>query len=162
MAARKDSESNPTTAERTSDRELVVTRTFDAPARVVFEAWTTPEMLKRWWTPRSMSMTLDSCEIDLRTGGSYRFVISMPGSPTMTFHGKYLEVTPPSRLVWTNEESADGSVTTVTFEERGDKTLLVMRELFPTKEALEENKGAAEAMRLTFAQLDELLGAQGG
>jgi uncharacterized protein YndB with AHSA1/START domain len=157
MAQRKDSESSPTRTERRSDREMVVTRTFDAPAHVVFEAWTKPELLERWWTPRSMGMSLVSCEIDLRPAGGYRFVIGLPGSRTMTFHGTYVEVTSPSRLVWTNEESEDGSVTTVTFEEQGGKTLVVMREVFPTKEALDENLGAAEAMRITFGQLDAVL-----
>lgn len=156
MAARKSSESNPTTAERKSDREMVVTRTFDAPASVVFQAWTRPELLQRWWAPRSMGMALVSCEIDLRTGGSYRFVIGHAGRE-MTFFGKYVEVIVSSRLVWTNEESENGSVTTVTFEEQGGKTIVVMREMFPTKEALDENLGASEAMRITFGQLDEVL-----
>ncbi len=156
MAARKGSESNPTTAERKSDREMLVTRTFDAPASVVFQAWTKPELLKRWWAPRSMGMSLVSCEIDLRTGGSYRFVIGHAGGE-MAFFGKYVEVIANARIVWTNEESENGSVTTVTFEEQGDKTIVVMREMFPTKEALDENFGASEAMRITFVQLDEVL-----
>jgi uncharacterized protein YndB with AHSA1/START domain len=138
-----------------------VTRTFDAPARVVFEAWTTPELLKRWWTPKSMGMSLAACEIDLRTGGSYRFTISVPDR-TMLFFGTYLEVVVPSRLVWTNEETENGSVTTVTFEEKGDQTVVVMREVFPKKEALEENMGMADGLEITFGQLDEVLGAASG
>ncbi len=162
MTAKKGSEKNPTRAERSSDRELVITRSFDAPARVVFEAWTKPELLKRWWTPRSMGMSLVGCEIDLRTGGGYKFTIGTPDAKTMVFHGKYVEVAVPSRLVWTNEESENGSVTTVTFEEKGDKTLVVMREVFPTKEALDESMGMEEALDITFGQLDEVLNEASG
>src|ERR1700722_9356137 len=120
-----------------SARELVVSQTFNGPAKVVFEAWTKPELLKRWWAPRSMGMTLLSCEADVRAGGNYRFEIGHGGSKPMAFFGKYVEVTPSSRLVWTNEESDDGAVTTATFEEKDGKTLLTMRELYPSKEALD-------------------------
>ena len=131
--------SHPTTTERTSDRELVIRRTFNAPARLVFEAWTRPELIRRWWTPPSFGITFVSCEADVRTGGSYRFVFSHPDFPEpMAFFGRYLEVTPPSRIVWTNEEGADGPISTVTFEEKGGQTLLILRELYPSKEALDE------------------------
>jgi uncharacterized protein YndB with AHSA1/START domain len=158
MDARRENEASPmkrVTVERTSDREVVVTRTFDAPARLVFEAWTKAELFKQWWVPKSMGMTLRSIEMDVRTGGRYRLGFG----DGMDFYGKYLEVTPPSRIVWTNEESGDaGSVTTVTFEEKDGKTLLVLRELYPSKEALDAaGTGAAEAMHETFQQLDELL-----
>ena len=153
---------NRTTVERASERELVVTRTFDAPARLVFEAWTRAELLRLWWVPKSMGMSLLSLDADVRTGGSYRLVFSHDGS-TMEFFGKYIEVTPHSRLVWTNEESGDnGSVTTVTFEETDGKTLLVMRDLYPSKEALDAaGTGAADATVETFAQLDALLASVG-
>ena len=143
------------TVERTSERELVVTRTFDAPARLVFEAWTRPELFKQWWVPKSMGATLHSCEMDVRVGGRYR--LGFGGG--MDFFGRYLEVTPPSRLVWTNEEGGEsGQVTTVTFEEKDGKTLLVMHELYPSKEALDAaGTGAADATGETFGQLDELL-----
>ncbi|HET6462623.1 MAG TPA: SRPBCC family protein [Candidatus Krumholzibacteria bacterium] len=143
------------TVERTSERELVVTRTFDAPARLVFEAWTRAELFKQWWVPKSLGMTLQSIEMDARTGGRYRLGFG----DGMDFFGRYLEVTPPARIVWTNEESGDaGAVTTVTFEEKNGKTLLVYRELYPSKEALDAaGTGAAEAMGETFQQLDELL-----
>jgi len=148
-----------TTVERKSDREVVVTRTFDAPARLVFEAWTKPELFEQWWVPRSMGMTLRSCELDVRTGGKYRLVFGDDPANPMAFFGKYLDVVPNQRIVWTNEESgADGSVTTVTFEEKNGKTTLVMSELYPTKEALDAaGTGAQEAMNETFGQLDELL-----
>ena len=148
-----------TTVERKSDREVVVTRTFDAPARLVFEAWTKPELFKQWWVPRSMGMTLRSCELDVRTGGKYRLVFGDDPANPMAFFGEYLDVVPNQRLVWTNEESgADGSVTTVTFEEKDGRTMLVMSELYPTKEALDAaGTGAQEAMNETFGQLDELL-----
>jgi uncharacterized protein YndB with AHSA1/START domain len=148
---------------RTSDRELVVTRTFNGPARLVFEAWTKSELFARWWVPRSMGMKLLSCKLDVRVGGGYRLEFANEGSQPVAFFGKYLEVTPPSRLVWTNEESPEASVTTVTFEEKGGKTLLVLHELYPSKEALDAaGTGAAEAMGETFAQLDELLATLGG
>ena len=160
MDARNESETaamkNRTTAERKSEREIVVTRTFNAPARIVFEAWTKPELFKRWWVPKSMGMSLLSCEMDVRVGGGYRFEFRHEGA-TMAFFGRYNEVTPYSRLVWTNEESEGGAITTVTFEEKGGKTLLVMHELYPSKEALDANAGMENAMPETFAQLDELL-----
>jgi uncharacterized protein YndB with AHSA1/START domain len=144
-----------TTVQRKSDRELVVTRTFDAPARLVFEAWSRPELFKQWWVPKSMGMTLRSCEMDVRTGGKYRLSFG----DGMDFFGRYIEVTPPSRIVWTNEEGGEnGSVTTVTLEEKNDQTLLVMSELYPSKEALDAaGTGAADAMQETFDQLDEVL-----
>jgi len=158
MDARRESKPAPTTrtsVERKSDRELVVTRTFNAPARLVFEAWTKPELFKQWWLPKSMGMTLVSCEMDVRTGGKYR--LGFGGG--MDFFGRYLEVTPHSLLVWTNEESGDaGSVTTVIFEEKDGKTLLVLSELYPSKEALDAaGTGAADATVETFQQLDGLL-----
>jgi uncharacterized protein YndB with AHSA1/START domain len=161
MDARRASEPAPmkgrTTVERKSERELVVTRTFDAPARIVFEAWSKPELFRRWWVPKSMGMSLLSCEIDVRVGGKYRLEFAH-GDSNAAFFGTYKEVTPHSRLVWTNEESDEGSVTTVTFEEKGGRTLLVMSELYPSKEALDAaGTGAADAMVETFAQLDELL-----
>jgi uncharacterized protein YndB with AHSA1/START domain len=163
MDVRKDSDGtsmkNRTTVERKSDREVVVTRTFNAPARIVFEAWTQPELFKQWWVPKSMGMFLRSCEMDVRVGGRYRLVFGHDVSNPAEFFGRYLEVTPPSRLVWTNEEGGDdGSVTTVTFEENDGKTLLVLHELYPSKEALDAaGTGAADALVETFEQLDELL-----
>src|ERR1700744_6230501 len=147
MAAGKESERSPmnrTTAERKSERELVIRRTFNAPARIVFEAWTTPELLKRWWAPKSSGMTLLSCEADVRTGGSYRFEFGHGDAQRMAFFGKYIEVIPNARLVWTNEESDSGSVTTLTFEEKDGRTLLTLRELYPSKEALDGAIGGME------------------
>jgi uncharacterized protein YndB with AHSA1/START domain len=162
MDARRESERSPmqnrTTVERKSERELVVTRTFNVPARIVFEAWTKPELLKRWWAPKSTGVSLLSCEADVRVGGGYRFEFGLEASKRMAFFGRYLEVTPHSRLVWTNDESDEGAVTTVTFEEKGGKTLLVMHELYPSKEALDRAIAGMEGgMPETFAQLDELL-----
>jgi uncharacterized protein YndB with AHSA1/START domain len=149
---------NRTTLERKAERELVITRTFNSPARIVFEAWTKPELLKRWWAPKSTGVSLLSCEADVRVGGSYRFEFGHKDSKPMAFFGRYIEVTPHSRLVWTNDESDDGAVTTVTFEEKGGKTLLVMHELYPSKEALDGAIAGMEGgMGETFEQLDELL-----
>ena len=152
---------NPTTAERKSERELVVTRTFDAPAHIVFEAWTRSDLFKLWWPPKSMGMHLRSCEMDVRVGGGYRLEFGHDAANPMAFFGKYIEVTPPSRLVWTNDESEDGPVTTVTFEEKDGKTFLVLHELYPSKEALDASIGAADGLPEQFGQLDELLATQG-
>lgn len=149
-------ERKPVTVERKSDREIVVTRTFNAPAHLVFDAWTKPELFRKWWVPKSMGMVLRSLEMDARTGGSYRLNFG----DGMDFFGKYLEVTPHSRIVWTNDEGGEnGSVTTVTFEEKGGETLLVMSEVYPSKEALDAaGTGSADATHETFGQLDDLLG----
>src|SRR5262249_12519256 len=150
-----------TTVERRSERELVVTRTFNGPPRIVFEAWTKPELLKRWWAPKSFGVSFISCETDVRAGGTYRFVFGHPASEQpMEFFGRYIEVTPHSRLVWTNDEAGEGgSVTTVTFEERGAGTLVVMHDLYPSKEALDAAiaSGSTGGFSETFEQLDELL-----
>jgi uncharacterized protein YndB with AHSA1/START domain len=149
---------NPTTVERTSDREVVVTRTVNGPARIVFEAFTKAELLKRWWVPKSMGMTLLSREVDARVGGKYRLVFNASPEPA-AFFGTYVEVTPYSRLSWTNDEGGEGgSVTAVIFEEQDGKTLVVLRESYPSKEALDAaGTGAADATHETFAQLDDLL-----
>jgi uncharacterized protein YndB with AHSA1/START domain len=156
---------NPTTTERKSDRELVVTRTFNGPARIVFEAWTKPELLKRWWVPKSFGLTMISCEADVRVGGTYRMVFRHDAFPEpMAFFGRYIEVMPYSRLVWTNEEAEGaGQVTTVTFEEKGGRTLLVMHDLYPSKEALDAAiaSGSTSGASETFEQLDELLDTMG-
>src|SRR6516165_8562958 len=168
MDARRESEATPmknrTTVERKSERELVVTRVFDGPAHIVFEAWTKSELLKRWWAPRSFGMSFLSCEADVRTGGTYRFVFSHAATEQpMAFFGKYIEVTPYTRLVWTNEESDEGAVTTVTFEEKGGKTLIVMHDLYPSKEALDNAiaSGSTSGTGEQFEQLDQLLVALG-
>src|SRR6202041_3381546 len=144
MDARRKTEPTPmknrTTVERKSERELVVTRTFNGPARIVFEAWTKPELLMRWWAPKSFGVSLLSCEADVRAGGAYRFVFGHAASDRpMAFFGRYLEVTPHARLVWTNDEGGEGgSVTTVTFEERDGETRVAMHDLYPSKEALDD------------------------
>src|SRR5215831_16348486 len=163
MDARSESEPTPiknrATVERKTERELVVTRTVNAPARIVFEAWTKPELFKRWWVPKSFGLTLLSCEMDVRVGGTYRLVFAASPEP-MAFFGRYNEVIPHSRLVWTNDEGGeDGAVTTVTFEERGAETLVVLRDLYPSKEALDGAiaSGSTGGFSETFEQLDELL-----
>ncbi len=146
-----------TTVERTSERELVVTRTVNGPARLVFEAWTTPDLFRQWWVPKSYGLNLLSCEMDVRVGGGYRLVFRHEDS-TMAFFGTYVEVTPPSRLVWTNEEGDGGvTVTTVTFDDVDGKTLVTLRDLYPSKEALDAASGSTGAMPEAFDQLDELL-----
>ena len=152
---------NRTAVERTSERELVVTRTFNGPAHIVFAAWTEPELLKRWWAPKAFGIVFLSCEADVRTGGTYRFVFGHPASEQpMAFFGRYIEVIPHARLVWTNDEGGEGgAVTTVTFEERGGETLVVMHDLYPSKDALDGAiaSGSTSGEGETFEQLDELL-----
>ena len=150
---------NETTVERKSEREVIITRTFNASAQIVFEAWTRPELMRRWWVPKSSGLTLLSCEMDVRTGGTYRFVFQHPaGLAPMAFFGRYLEVSPHSRLVWTNEESGGaGQLSTLTLEEHGTTTRMVLHERYPTREALDAGAGAYDGMPESFAQLDELL-----
>ncbi|HEX5015601.1 MAG TPA: SRPBCC family protein [Candidatus Limnocylindrales bacterium] len=163
MNARTAPEATPTqertTMERTSERELVVTRTIDGPPHIVFDAWTKPELLKRWWVPRSVPITLLSVEMDVRVGGTYRLVFQVDSTTTMAFFGRYLEVSPPSRLVWTNEEEGDAVVTTVTFDEDEGRTRLIVHDLYPSKEALDRAIASESIPGWTemFDQLDELL-----
>jgi uncharacterized protein YndB with AHSA1/START domain len=146
-----------TTVERKSDRELVVTRTFDAPPEMVFKAWSQAELFRRWWVPKGLGVSLVSCDMDVRTGGTYRLEFGA-GDDTMAFYGKYLDVIPNERIVWTNDEGEEGAVTTVTFEDQGGKTLLTFHELYPSTEALEEAMtGAAAGLPTQLDQLDELL-----
>lgn len=153
---------NPTTTERPSDRELVVTRTFDAPARMVFEAWTRPELFQRWWVPKGAPIVLVSCDLDVRPGGRYRLEFTLVGddSQRMEFFGRYLEVVPPTRLVWTNDEGdGDGAVTTVTFTEQSGRTKVVVHDLYPAKKALDEAiaSGSTSGMPAQLEQLAEFL-----
>jgi uncharacterized protein YndB with AHSA1/START domain len=154
---------NPTKIERSADGELVITRTFDAPARLVFEAWTTAELFKQWWVPKSSGSALLSCEMDVRVGGGYRLEFRHPKVPQpLAFFGKYLEVTPPRRLVWSNEESPDGAISSIDLTEQDGRTRLVMTEVYPTKEALDVAiEGMGEGMPETFEQLAEFLAARG-
>lgn len=168
MDARSESEpaamKNRTTVERKSDRELVVRRTFNGPARIVFEAWTKPELFQRWWVPKSMGVSLLVCEMDVRVGGKYHLVFGMNGAKVMEVFGKYIEVTPHARLVWTNEEGDEGgAVTTVTFEEKAGQTLLVLHDLYPSKKALDDAlaSGSADGLPEQLEQLEQLLVTQG-
>lgn len=150
---------NPTAVARKSDCELVVTRTFNAPLHLVFDAWSKPELFQRWWVPASAGLRLISCEMDIRTGGRYRLVFQHPiFEQPMAFFGSYVEVTPNLRLVWTNEESDQGAVTTVSFEADGEQTRVTLHERYPSKEALDQAlAGSAEALPEQFKQLDALL-----
>jgi uncharacterized protein YndB with AHSA1/START domain len=167
MAAATENDAAPgkaqTKVERASDRELVVTRLFNGPVHLVFQAWSTPDLFARWWTPKSFGLTVLSREMDIRTGGSYRLVMKHPAAPgPMAFHGRYLEVVPNQRIVWTNEEGGEnGAVTTVTFEDKGGQTLVVLRDLYPSKQALDEAlaSGATSGFGEQFNQLDALLPA---
>jgi uncharacterized protein YndB with AHSA1/START domain len=149
-----------TTVTRKSDREVVVTRTFDSPVQAVFDAWTQPQLFKQWWGPKSMGAVLTACEIDARTNGGYRITFGA-GPDSATFFGRYLEVTPPLRLVWTNEESEGGPVTTVTFEDLGGRTRLVFSEVYPSPDPVDEAVAGMQAMMgEQFTQLDQLLASR--
>ena len=152
---------NATTVERRSDQELVVTRTIAGPARLIFEAWTRPELFIRWWAPRSFGLTLVSYEADVRTGGTYRLVMGHPSAEQpMPFFGRYVDVTPPSRVVWTNDEGdEEGAVTTVTFADAGGATLVTVSELYPTRQALDEAiaSGSTSGWAEQFEQLEALV-----
>jgi len=154
---------NPTSIERKGERELVVTRTFDAPPGIVYRAWTQPDLFRRWWMPKSLAgVSLIACDMDVRTGGKYRLEFSTGGSDTMAFHGKYLDVVPNERIVWTNDEGEEGAITTVTFEDLGGRTLLKFHEVYPSSEALEEAlQGSAAGLPEQLDQLDELLSGMG-
>lgn len=146
-----------TTVKRTSDREMMATRTFDAPARIVFEAWANPELFAQWWVPKSIGATLRSCQMDVRTGGTYRLEFGEDAENSWAFFGTYIDVVPSERIVWTNEEGEDGAISTVTFVEKDGKTRLTFTEVYPSKEALDESLGGMEGAPEQFAQLDELL-----
>jgi uncharacterized protein YndB with AHSA1/START domain len=152
-----------TIVERASDRDLVVTRTVKGPARLVFEAWARPELFRRWWVPLSCGLTILSYDADVRTGGTYRLVMGHPlAEQPMAFFGRYIEVVPHARIVWTNEEGEDeGPVTTVTFEESGGETLVTVHELYPSKDALDEAiaSGSTSGWGEQLGQLEVLVGA---
>jgi uncharacterized protein YndB with AHSA1/START domain len=154
---------NETIVERTSDRELVVTRTFNGPAHVVFDAWTKPELLKRWWAPKSFGVSLFECESDLRVGGIYRYAFGRDPKKPEVFSGRYIAVNPPSRLVLTQVyermRNAGEAIVTATFEESQGRTRLTLHQLFPSKEALEGAvaSGMEHGMRETLDQLDALV-----
>lgn len=153
-----EASSGRTAVNRGSEREFVVTRTFEAPVGTVFDAWTRSELFKLWWAPKSCGVPLQSCEMDVRTGGGYRITFGHDAADSRAFFGKYLEVSPPSRLVWTNDESEDAAITTVTFEPMDGKTLLILTELYPSKEALDAAVvGMEDGMSEQFEQLDGLL-----
>lgn len=153
-----------TTVERTAPRELVVTRLVHAPSRAVFDAWTRPEQFKLWWAPKSFGVWLESHEADVRTGGTYKLVMGHPSlDQPMAFFGRYLEVTPPGRIVWTNEEGSDaGAVTSVTFTEEGEATRIVVHEVYPTEASLDEAmaSGSTTGWPEQFVQLETLLVAK--
>ena len=157
------SEQSRTSVERKGTRELLVTRPFDAPPSMVYQAWSRPELFQRWWMPRSASgISLLSCDMDVRTGGKYRLEFGTGGSDSMAFYGEYLEVVPNERIVWTNDEGEEGAITTVTFEDKGGKTLLRFHEIYPSAAALEEAlQGSAATLPEQLAQLDQLLAGIG-
>ncbi|MBB3860620.1 uncharacterized protein YndB with AHSA1/START domain [Novosphingobium hassiacum] len=156
----QDSGKRSVSVERISDREFAITRSFDAPAALVFEAWSKPELFRQWWTPKSFGMTIVSCEMDVRTGGTYRLEIGHPSmDQPMAFFGRYLEVVPSALMVWTNDENGEGPVTRVTFAEAAGRTTVVYSNVFATAQAMEDElaSGACDGMGETFTQLDTVL-----
>ena len=159
MEAQSGQPSHPTTVARRGEREVVVTRLIDHPVQAVFDAWAQADLFRQWWAPKSMGAVISACEIDARTGGGYRITFG-EGADAMSFFGRYVEVTPPHRLVWTNEEGEDGPVTTVTFEDVGDRTRLVMSELYPDAVPEEALAGQQAMAGEQFGQLERLLGTE--
>jgi uncharacterized protein YndB with AHSA1/START domain len=157
------SEKNDTSMVRKSDRELVITRTFNGPARIVFDAWTKPELVKRWWAPKSRGVIMASVDADVRAGGTYRYVVQPPKGEPFGMSGQYSEVTPPSRLVYSQvfEPMAHlgAAIVTVTFDEKANKTRLQVHTLYPSKEALDGAiaMGMEDGARETMDQLDDLV-----
>jgi len=144
-----------TAVERPSDLDLVVTRTVNGPLRLVFEAWTRPDLFRKWWVPASYGLTLLACDMDVRVGGQYRLVFRHDES-TMEFFGTYLDVVPDARLVWTNDEGDTGqTITTVTFTDHAGKTVVVVDDRYSS--AAEMDSGSAGALPESLDQLDELL-----
>ncbi len=165
MVAKRSGEPAPmnhTTMELKSDREIVIARTFNGPARLVFDAWTKPELVKRWWAPKSRGVSVVGCDADVRVGGNYRYVLRRDTGDEFGFSGNYTEVTPHSRLVYTQcfEPIPDAeAIITVTFDEQDGKTRLVAHELYPSKEAREGAlaSGMEQGMRETMDQLEKLV-----
>jgi uncharacterized protein YndB with AHSA1/START domain len=170
MTARKSETApkNETTLELRGDREIVITRDFNGPARIVFEAWTKPELVRRWWAPAGRGVAVASCEADVRAGGGYRYVLRLNNGNHFAFSGTYSEVAPYSRLVYTEifEPTAGGAspgepgvIVTVTFDERGGKTHLISHSLCPSPQVRDAiiASGMEQGMRETMDQLDELV-----
>lgn len=155
-----------TQVERVSERELLITRVFRAQPRTVFEAMTRPELIDRWWAPRSLGVVMFACESDPRVGGHYRFVFGRPGEPQMAFSGTYTEVVPGARLVYTQvfepmRENGEGLITSI-FEPHPQGTLFTSRERYPSKETLDGAlaSGMERGMRETLDQLDAMVAGQ--
>jgi uncharacterized protein YndB with AHSA1/START domain len=171
MLAQKESEAaamNQTSMELKGDREIVIARTFNGPARIVFDAWTRPELVRRWWAPKSHRVSVVACDADIRVGGGYRYLLRLDTGNEFAFSGRYSEVTPHSRLVYTQifEPTAAGAkpgddevIITVTFDERDGKTHLVSHSLCPSKDVRDAiiASGMEHGMRETMDQLEELV-----
>jgi len=155
-----------TSMELRDDRDVVIARTFNAPARLVYDAWTKPEFVRRWWAPRSHGVSLVVCDADIRVGGAYRYVMRKDGDGAdgdIGFSGRYVELTPHSRIVLTQifEPMADAGevVITVSFDEVDGQTHLVSQERYPSKEARDAAVGAGmeQGMRESMDQLEALV-----
>jgi uncharacterized protein YndB with AHSA1/START domain len=142
-----------------SDREIVMTREFKAPARTLFEVWTKPEHVRKWYAVRGTTMTV--CEIDLRVGGAWRWVITRPGLE-VAFSGVFREIDPPHRLQRTEVfEAMPGaeSLVTFTFDEKDGQTTLTMNMLFKSKQDRDVclRSGMELGVKECFQRIDELV-----
>jgi uncharacterized protein YndB with AHSA1/START domain len=155
-----DSVQRESTLTLPSDRELVLTRVFNAPARTLFEVWTKPEHVRKWYAVRSTTVTV--CDIDLRVGGAWRWVVTTPHGMEIAFSGVFLEIDPPRRLQRTEVFEAmpgPGCVVTLTFDEEDGKTTLAMHMLFQSKEERDIclKSGMELGVKECYQKIDELL-----
>lgn len=145
------------------EREILIERDFMAPAEIVFRAWTDPDLVKLWWAPRDLGVSIVTCEAEIRVGGRYRYVLENAGGELIGFTGHYREITPPSRLVYTQYvegmEKAGEALVEVNFRSSGARTLVSSRETYPSAEVrhMAVTSGMEQGLRLTWEQLSALL-----
>jgi uncharacterized protein YndB with AHSA1/START domain len=142
-----------------SDTQILITREFDAPKHLVYKAWTTPELIKRWWSGDRGEVT--SAEVDLRVGGGWRYIMTANGGFEVAFHGEYLEIVPNERIVLTEVFEGfpeAGAVDTLTFTEKDGRTTLAILVQHETKEHRDAhiNSGMEDGMQESMAALEQV------
>ena len=161
LASRAAANSDSFKVTTPSDTEIQMSRIFDAPSRLVFEAMTKPEHVKEWWGRLGEGYSVPVCEIDLRVGGAWRFVNKHPKGEA-AFHGVYREITPPERIVFTEifEEFPDAeSVVTAVLTEENGKTRLTATVAYPSRDVRDAviNSGMAKGAAISYDRLEEVV-----